>query len=332
MPRRSSPSATAPGARGRAPRLTPAALACLLALLAAAAPALAAAEPAPPPAAAQPARAGGDDGDKGEEDDGADEDDGKDDGGDETGPLRLSSVYLDLEGGWSSTPGTTVGFSLRRLRQLTGRKTRGVHVSAPLTFAFGERLTLTAGLDGSMSRALTEPWSDFLADSWSVSIAARLTQQQGLLPEISVNGSLSRPVQAIAGTRPPTWAGGLDLDWSLDAEGERGVSASFSVSRTVSPVSRLRIGMLYDASLGYYWSPAQRVNVTVAAGAQHFAGAEISAVADVRVKPVTTPYVQLEIEHVDRDDNRLFALSLMAGWSPAPQVQLGLSAPLYLWR
>lgn len=272
----------------------------------------------------------------GEKADDADDDDDADaKAGGATSPASAPdawpTAYLDLETGWSSTPGNTLGFGLRNLRTLNGSKSRGLYMSAPLTIDLSDRLTVYAGLDGSASQNLGQRWGQFTPGAWTVGGSAEIIEQSAMLPAITISASISRPFEAIAlGARTTTWTAGVDLDYELDEDGSRGLVGGLSYSRVQISSPFARVGPQLDGYVGAYWSPSKLVNLTTQFGVQYFGGAEAASI--LRLKPATTPYVQLEVEHVDDNDDRVFAVSLMFGWSPKPVLQLSLSTPLYITR
>jgi len=262
-----------------------------------------------------------------------DDNDNDDDGGSAPGapPDSWPTTYLDLETGWSSTPGNTIGLGRNNLRFLTGEKSRGFYMSAPLTIELSDRLSVFAGLDGSGSQTPGDKWSKFTPASWSVGGSAEIIGQSGFMPGVTLSASVSRPFEPIAlGVFSTTWTGGVDLDYAFDADQTRGLTAGVSYSRTQVSSSFARVGAQLGGYIGGYWSPSNLVNLSAQVGVQYFGGAEAASL--LRLKPVTTPYVLVELEHVDDDDNRVFAMNLGLGWSPKPVVQFTISTPLYLAR
>lgn len=272
-----------------------------------------------------------------EEDEGAEDDDAPGGRG-KTGagpaaeaPDSWPTAYVDLETGWSSTPGNTLAFGLRNLRTLNGAKSRGLYLSAPLTIDLSERLSIYAGVDGSASQTLGQKWGQFTPGAWTVGGSAEVVSQSDSFPAVSLSASVSRPFEATAlGAHTTTWTLGVDLDYQLDSGGSRGLVGGLDYSRVQISSPFARVGPQLDGYIGAYWSPAPQVTLTTQLGVQYFGGAELAAV--LRLKPATTPYVQLELEHVDSDDDRIFAVNLMLGWSPKPMLQLSLSTPLYIAR
>lgn len=265
--------------------------------------------------------------------DSSDDDDDDDDDGKTQGapPDSWPTTYVDLETGWSSTPGNTVGLGRNNLRFLTGQKSRGFYMSAPLTIELSDRLSLFAGLDGSGSQTPGDKWSKFTPASWSVGGSAEIIEQSGFMPGVTLSASVSRPFEPVAlSVFNTTWTGGVDLDYAFDADQTRGVTVGVSYSRTQVTSSFVRVGPQLGGFIGAYWSPSKLFNVSTQVGVQYFGGAEAASL--LQLKPVTTPYALVELEHVDDDDNRVFAMSLGLGWSPKPVVQFTLSTPLYLVR
>lgn len=261
-----------------------------------------------------------------------DDDDDKDDDDDASSmapPDSWPTTYIDLETGWTSTPGNTIGFNLRRLQSLNGSKSRGLYMSAPLTIDITDGISVYAGPDGSASQTLGDKWSKFTPGSWNVGGSAEIIEQSGIVPGVTFSTSVSRPFQPIAlGATTTSLSIGVDLDYALNKDKTRGLTAGLTFTRTLLSASRGRVGPQFDGYIGAYWSPSNQVNLTSQVGVQYFGGADVASI--FKIEPVTTPYIQLEIEHVDADDNRVFAVDLMLGWSPKPTIQLSLSTPLYL--
>lgn len=273
-------------------------------------------------------KAASDDDDDDDDSDDHDKDD-DDDASSMAPPDSWPTTYIDLETGWTSTPGNTIGFNLRRLQSLTGSKSRGLYMSAPLTIDITDGISVYAGPDGSASQTLGDKWSKFTPGSWTVGGSAEMIEQSGAVPGVTLSTSVSRPFQPIAlGATTTSLSIGVDLDYALNKDETRGLTAGLTFTRTLLSASRGRVGPQFDGYIGAYWSPSNQVNLTSQVGVQYFGGADVASI--IRIEPVTTPYIKLEIEHVDADDNRVFAVDLMLGWSPKPTIQLSLSTPLYL--
>jgi hypothetical protein len=245
-----------------------------------------------------------------------------------TGPI----VSIDLSTVYASAPGFGFSFGLPRLSSavLSAPTSKSLTVDVPLKIEFNDRFFIYAGIFGSTQSLGSGPWSSFQIDAWRTGFSADIVQQQGAIPTVTLTGSVSRPFDH-AGTlfKTTTWSTGLDLDRALDAEETFGLLAGASVSYvavdrdllTIRPTSIFYVG-------GYRQFDDWKL--TGQLGVQHFGGAQLAGVIDLR--PATMPFVRFEAERLDEDDNRLLAMSATFGWSSSKlAMQLTLNVPIYLY-
>lgn len=247
-------------------------------------------------------------------------------------PAAGPVVSIDLSATYASAPGFGFGFGLPRLSSavLSAPSSKSLTADVPLKIEFNDRFFIYAGIFGSTQFLGSGPWSSFQVDAWRTGFSADIVQQQGAIPTVTLTGSVSRPFDR-AGTlfKTTTWSSGLDFDRALNAEETFGLLAGASISYvavdrdllTVRPTSIFYVG-------GY--RRFDEWKMTGQLGVQHFGGARLAGVIDVR--PATMPFVRFEAEHLDEDDNRLLAMSAAFGWSSSKlAMQLTLNVPIYLY-
>ncbi len=255
-------------------------------------------------------------------------DDDADDDEAAAGPI----VSIDLSAVYASAPGFGFSFGLPRLSSavLSAPTSRSLTVDVPLKIEFNDRFFLYAGIFGSTQSLGSAPWSSFQIDAWRTGFSADIVQQQGAIPTVTLTGSVSRPFDR-AGMlfTTTTWSTGLDLDRALDAEETFGLLAGASVSYVVVDRDLLTIRPTSIFYVGGYRQFGEW-KMTGQLGVQHFGGAQLAGIVDLR--PATMPFVRFEAEKLDEDDNRLLAMSAAFGWSSSKlAMQLTLNVPIYLY-
>lgn len=240
------------------------------------------------------------------------------------------AAYVDLSTYYFAGSGVSFGLgfggSLVSARTLTGGSSQSVLVDAPLTLEFNERYSVFVALSGSSFQSGTGPWSSFRPESWRTGFSADVIQQQDWLPTVTLSGFVARPADPSNLTfTATTLQGAVDLDRSLNADETIGIVAGGSFAHVSVDGSFARVRPLWMVYGGAYrqfgeWKIGAR------AGLQHFTGANAGSL--VNVGAINRPFVQLGIERLDDDDNRLFGFAVAVGWSPKPSVQLTLSTPI----
>lgn len=256
----------------------------------------------------------------------SDDDDDDDEGEAKPG----ATAYVDLSTYYFAGSGVSFGLGfggpLISARTLTGGSNQSVLVDAPLTLEFNERFSVFVALSGSSFQSGTGPWSSFRPESWRTGFSADVIQQQDWLPTVTLSGFVARPADSSNLTfTATTLQGAVDLDRSLNADETMGIVAGGSFAHVSVDGSLARVRPLWMVYGGAYrqfgeWKIGAR------AGLQHFAGASIGSL--VNFGTTNRPFVQLGLERLDDDDNRLFGFAVAVGWSPKPSVQLTLSTPI----
>lgn len=243
------------------------------------------------------------------------------------------TAYIDLSTYYFAGSGVSFGFGtggpLISARTLTGGSSQSVLVDAPLTLEFNERFSVFVALSGSSFQSGSDPWSAFRPESWRTGFSADVIQQQDWLPTVTLSGFVSRPADpSNLIFTATTLQGAIDLDRSLNADETIGIVAGGSFAHVAVDGSLARVRPVWAGYAGAYQQFGEW-KIGARAGLQHFAGANIGSL--VRFGVINRPFVQLGVEKLDDDDNRLFGLAVAVGWSPKASVQLTLSTPLRLF-
>jgi hypothetical protein len=240
-------------------------------------------------------------------------------------------VSIDLNSAYALTPGYGFLVSLPLISDiaLTSPTTRGLTLDVPLKIQFNDRFSIYLAALGSSQKLGSSSWSSFQFEAWRAGFSADIFVQSGAMPTVTLSGSVSQPFErAVQFFKTTTWTAGLDLDYAFGAEEKFGLVAGVNhavVKVDFGPVTIRPTSIFYVGGYRRFddWK------MTGQLGVQHFDGAQLSGLINVR--PVTTPFVRLELERVDEDYNRLLAVSAAVGWSPKLTMLMTLNVPIYLY-
>lgn len=257
----------------------------------------------------------------------ASEDDEGDD--DEVEGQAKPLAYVDLTTFYTSSAGPALFLGGPGLASLTlsGGASKSVFVDAPLTVDFNDRFSMYVSISGSSFQSGPAPWTSFRPDNWRIGLSADVIEQQGSIPTVTLWGFLSRPFDNPDVTFLTTTTSlGADLDRSLDADETWGLLAGGSFTRIVADRSILDIKPAFMLYAGAYhrfddWKLSGR------AGFQVFGGAQLGAV--IQLPRINTAFLRMDLERLDDDDNRLFGVAAIVGWSPKLSFQIAISTPIF---
>lgn len=239
-------------------------------------------------------------------------------------------VSIDLAATYATASGFGFLFSPARLTTqfFTAPSSKSLTLDVPLKIDFNDRFSAYAGVVGSMDAFGGQSWSSFQLSAWRIGFSADVVQQQEFTPTVTLSGFVSRPFDREGQIfRTTTWSAAIDLERSLDAEETYGWLAGGAYTRIVvdgGPLDVRPVAMIHAGAFRMIedWKLSARFGVQQAGGA-HLAGL-------IDVTRITTPFVKLDLEKLDEDDNRLIGLSAAVGWSPKPSVQFILNVPIYI--
>ena len=127
-----------------------------------------------------------------------------------------------------------------------------------------------------------------------------------------------------------TWTAGLDLDYALNEDETRGLLTGVSVTYNIldNPTGTIHPIMAFYGGAYYQWDSGWKL--TGRGGMQHFGGAQLGTI--LQLKQINAPFMAVDFERYDDNDNRLFGVTAAVAWSPKPAFQVTLSTPLYFVR
>jgi hypothetical protein len=267
----------------------------------------------------------------------ADADDDDDDSDKDDDAPKGPSIYLDLSATMMRAPANTLVIGRRGFLSFTGSPTKSLSVDLPLTIDITENLSVYAGIDFGNAKSGTEPWSRLALGNLNAGFSYTFLEQTGFIPELSVSGSVSRPLHVKLGLPMTTaWSGGLDADFAFDEDRTRGLLAGLAFNYLAVNSRIGQVEPLYGGYVGAYRQWENGWKLTGKAGYSWFGGGHVGSI--IRATPVRQVLGQLELEKYDGSDNKLFGIALGGSISrPArgktsTTIQLVLSAPLYLVR
>lgn len=252
-----------------------------------------------------------------------DEDDEEDEG-----PYQ-PSVYLDYRTTFSALPPGVVGFGLRALPRLSvsSEASKTLTFDFPITIDITDRVSLYGGPTTSTSRTETTSWRSMTLDSWNVGFQADVYQQDGgWFPTVTLQSTLTRsiPESILSVTSTTSIA---ELGYAFDQDETRGLLAGVQYTNAFFDSDLPKLKPSVVGYLGGYYQWDNNWKVTGRFGIQHFGGAELLNIAPI--KPFTQPIVRLDLEKLDKNDNRLFGVTAEVAWTPKPAFALVLRTPLY---
>ncbi|MGZ5872140.1 MAG: hypothetical protein ACXWKP_08515 [Bradyrhizobium sp.] len=247
----------------------------------------------------------------------------------------LPNIYLDLNEVYSRVPANTLSIGFGNLFLLSNSPSQNIAINAPFTVDVTDRLSLYAGVSGSTTQAGFSSWSPATLDSWNVGFQADVIQQSGSIPTVTLQSTLTMPIQANAlGLAASTWANIVETDYALNKDQTKGILAGVKytgVSVTSEhAVLNPTVAPTYIGYVGSYYQWDSNWKLTGRFGVQSFGGADIGRV--IQVRGFTQPILRIDLDKMDDNDNRLFAVFAEIAWTPKPVFQLTLRTPIYAVR
>ncbi|AMJ62015.1 hypothetical protein [Bosea sp. PAMC 26642] len=254
----------------------------------------------------------------------------------ETPPSNaLPAIYLDVSATLSRSPGNSFVIGRRGFFSLTDSASKSLSLDVPLTIDVTDALTIYAGSNFSSTATASSPWSQLAAGSFTTGFDYTFAEQTRLLPELSVSGSVSRPVHIPVGTAmTTTWSGGIDADYAFDEDGTRGLIGGVALTYVAVNSGPGRVEPVYGGYLGAYRQWEGGWKLTGKSGYAIFGGGSLGTI--IRARPVRQIFATLEVEKYDAADNKIFGLGLAGALSRSVNektnvsVQLMLSVPIYM--
>lgn len=265
----------------------------------------------------------------------------------EDGPAKpaVPNLYLDLRTTYASIPAGTLGLgfgttslsaALEALAVRSGATlpnglpaAKSIAVDLPLTVDVNDRVSLYGGVSGSTTD-IGGGWSAFDITSWNIGVQADLYQQNGgTIPTITLQSTLTQSVPNDQGMTN-SLNNILEFDYALDEDETRGWLAGMQYTYTAvaSPFASIRPNTIVYAG-GYYQWPSNW-KFTGRLGMQSFGGAQLAG--RTLAEPFTQPFLRLDLDRMDDNDNRLFGITAQIAWTPKPSYQVTLRTPLYAVR
>lgn len=274
-----------------------------------------------------------------------------DDDGSSNGASKTPNIYLDMRTAYASVPAGSlpIGFgssalvtalqslALSRANSLpaspvslTLPAAQAVVVDLPLTVDVTDRVSLYAGVSGSSTSTALAGWSAVAITSWNIGFQADVYEQKGgSIPTLTWQSTITQaiPNGPFATT---TFNNIFEFDYAFDKDETRGLLAGVQDVHVEvgSPLARIHPSV--TGYVGGYYQWPNNWKFTGRVGVQSFGGAQLLSVASVQ--PFTEPVVRLDLDRMDDNDNRLFAVTAEIMWVPKPAYQLTLRTPLYFVR
>jgi hypothetical protein len=247
------------------------------------------------------------------------------------------TVYIDTSTTLMRSPGNSFVIGRRGFFSITGSSGKSFSIDAPLSVDISDDLTVYTGIDFGSSKTSSTPWSQLAAGGFTSGFDYTFAEQTRFIPELSLSGSVSRPVNRPAGAAlTTTWSGGLDADFAFDEDRTRGLLAGLALTYVTINTGPGRLQPLFGGYVGAYHQWEAGWKLTGKVGYATFRGGNIGTI--IRATPVRQVFATMEFEKYDDDDNKVFgvglagALSRSAGGKSNTSVQLVLSLPIYLNR
>ncbi len=257
----------------------------------------------------------------------------------------VPNIYLDLRTSYAMIPAGTLGLGFgttslsAALQALAARRSttlpnglpaaKSIAVDLPLTVDVTDRVSLYGGVSGSTTD-IGGGWSSFDITSWNIGVQADLYQQNGgKIPTITLQSTLTQSVPNEQGM-VNSFNNILEFDYALDEDETRGWLAGmqYTTATIASPFASIRPNTVLYAG-GYYQWPSNW-KFTGRFGMQSFGGAQFAG--RTIAESFTQPILRLDLDRMDDNDNRLFGITALIGWTPKPSYQLTLRTPLYAVR
>lgn len=268
-----------------------------------------------------------------------------DDEEDEPAKPTVPNIYLDLRTIYTTIPAGTLALGLGNtslsaaFQALAARRgttlpnglpaAKSIAIDLPLTVDVSDRVSLYGGVSGTTTD-FGAGWSSFDVTSWNIGVQADLYQQNGgKIPTITLQSTLTQSVPNEQGMTN-SFNNILEFDYALDEDETRGWLAGMQYTYTTiaTPFASIRPNTILYAG-GYYQWPSNW-KFTGRFGMQSFGGIQLAG--RTLAEAFTQPFLRLDLDRMDDNDNRLFGITAQIAWMPKPSYQLTLRTPLYAVR
>jgi opacity protein-like surface antigen len=242
----------------------------------------------------------------------------------------LPNLYLDLRTIYTTVPANALAIGFRNftaLPTLSSPASQSLAQEVPLTVDLNDRISVYGGISASISRTDMSSWTSLAIDSWNVGVQADVIEQNGgIFPTLTIQSTLSRSAgsNTLQTTTITTIA---EFDYALNEDATRGLLAG---TRYVTVSVDSALATVSPAILGYvggYYQWENNWKLSGRFGVQSFGGAQILNLTPFQ--PFTQPFVRLDLDRMDDNDNRLFGITAEVSWVPKPAYQLTFRTPLY---
>ena len=241
------------------------------------------------------------------------------------------TTYLDLNTQFSAIPANSLSFGLGPIGFLSTASSRNLVVNAPLTVDVTDRFSVYGGITALTYQLDGSSWSPFYVASWNVGFTADVIEQDGAIPKLTLQSTYTKTIgSSVAVLSAATLSTVVEAGHAFDEDETRGVLAGVQLVNAFVSSSLIRVEpdvVVYGG--GYYQWPSNW-KFTGRAGVQHFGGARIANLLDLR--PFTQPVARFNLDKLDDNDNRLFGVAFEVAWTPKPAFQFTVHTPLYAVR
>ncbi|WP_458758201.1 hypothetical protein ACSVBT_18910 [Afipia sp. TerB] len=241
------------------------------------------------------------------------------------------TTYLDLNTQFSAIPANSLSFGLGPIGFLSTASSRNLVVNAPLTVDVTDRFSVYGGITALTYQLDGTSWSPFYVASWNVGFTADVIEQDGAIPKLTLQSTYTKTIgSSVAVLSAATLSTVVEAGHAFDEDETRGVLAGVQLVNAFVSSSLIRVEpdvVVYGG--GYYQWPSNW-KFTGRAGVQHFGGARIANLLDLR--PFTQPVARFNLDKLDDNDNRLFGVAFEVAWTPKPAFQFTVHTPLYAVR
>jgi opacity protein-like surface antigen len=241
----------------------------------------------------------------------------------------VPNVYLDFRTVYTTVPANALAIGFRNftaLPTLSSPASQSLAQEVPLTVDLNDRISVYGGISGGVSRTDLSSWTSLAIDSWNVGFQADVIEQNGgIFPTLTIQSTLSRSAGSTLQTTTITTI--AEFDYALNEDATRGLLAG---TRYVNVSVDSALATVKPAILGYvggYYQWESNWKLSGRFGVQSFGGAHILNLTPFQ--PFTQPFVRLDLDRMDDNDNRLFGVTAEISWLPKPAYQLTLRTPLY---
>jgi hypothetical protein len=249
---------------------------------------------------------------------------------------QLPNIYLDLSTTVSAVPANTLAFGFGGapptvvLPTGTLPASRAVGINAPLTFDVNDNISVYGGVHAYTASTDITPWTPLVVDSLQLGFQADVYQQNGgSFPTVTIQSTVYRSTfnSPLATTTSDTYA---QFSYAFDEDETRGVLAGVRYDRIIVDSPLANVSPYVTGYAGGYYQWPNNWKLTGYAGMQTFNGAHLLNL--VTLPGFTQPIVRADLDRLDDNGNRLFGVTGVIAWTPAPLFQLVLRTPIFAVR